>query len=196
MSRLKPGVSLPQANTNMVAVADGLAKELPKSNQGWSASVEPLQNNFLGDNVKSALWLMLGAVGFVLLIACANVANLLLARGTARRREIAIRTSLGASRWEIVRQLVTESMMLAMLGGVLGIALAAGLMQLILSIMPDYTLPSEADVRLNIPVLLFTLSACMLSGVLFGCAPAFQAARANTNEVLKESGRSASDGPV
>jgi predicted permease len=107
---------------------------------------------------------------------------------------VAIRSSLGASRWEIVRQLVTESLVLALLGGALGVALAAALMQGILAIMPDFTLPSEADVRLNIPVMLFTLGACMISGILFGCFPAWQAARANMNDVLKESGRSMSDG--
>jgi putative ABC transport system permease protein len=194
MGRLKPGVTMAQANANMTAVAQNLAKTFPKSNTGWGATVEPLQNNFLSDSTKTALWLMLGAVGFVLLIACANVANLLLARGTARRREVAIRSSLGASRWEIIRQLVTESLVLAALGGGLGIALAAGLLQVILAVMPDFTLPSEADVRLNVPVLLFTLGACLISGVLFGCAPAWQAARANVNETLKESGRSMHDG--
>jgi putative ABC transport system permease protein len=194
MGRLKPGVTLAQANANMVSVTDNVAKTFPKSNKGWSASVEPLQNNFLSDNTKTALWLMLGAVGFVLLIACANVANLLLARGTARRREVAIRAALGASRAEIVRQLVTESLVLACLGGVAGVALAAGLMQVILALMPEYTLPSEADVRLNLPVMLVTFGACVLSGVLFGCAPAWQAARANMNETLKESGRSTSEG--
>jgi putative ABC transport system permease protein len=194
LGRLKPGITLAQANANMVAVADQIAKAYPKSNTGWSAAVEPLQNNFLSKNTKTALWLMLGAVGFVLLIACANVANLLLARGTSRRRELAIRSALGASRVEIVRQLVTESLVLALLGGVLGVALAAGLLRAILAIMPTYTLPSEADVRLNVPVLLFTFGACVLSGVLFGCAPAWQAARTNTNDTLKESGRSMSDG--
>jgi putative ABC transport system permease protein len=193
MGRLKPGVTLEQANANMSAVADNIARMFPRSNKGWGATVHPLQNNFLSDNTKTALWLMLGAVGFVLLIACANVANLLLARGTARRREVAIRTALGASRMEIIRQLVTESLVLAVLGGVVGVALAAGLMQGILALMPEFTLPSEADVRLNLPVLLVTFGACVLSGVLFGCAPAWQAARANTNETLKESGRSMGD---
>jgi putative ABC transport system permease protein len=194
MGRLKPGVTLEQAGANMVAVTRQIAKTFPVSNTGWGASVEPLQNNFLNNNTKMALWLMLGAVGFVLLIACANVANLLLARGTARRRELAIRAALGASRAEIVRQLVTESLVLALLGGALGVALASGLLRAILAIMPTFTLPSEADVRLNVPVLLFTLTACMISGILFGCAPAWQAARTNMNETLKESGRSMSDG--
>jgi putative ABC transport system permease protein len=194
MGRLKPGVTLDQANANMKAVSANLERAFPKSNKGWSSSVEPLKNNFLSDTTKSSLWLLLGAVGFVLLIACANVANLLLARGTARQRELALRSALGASRWEIVRQLLVESLVLATIGGVLGVALAAALLKGILLLMPDGTLPTEADVRLNLPVLAFTLAACALSGILFGCAPAWQAARAKTNEALKEGGRSLAGG--
>ena len=194
MARLKPNVSLAQANENMVAVAANLARAYPKSNTGWSASVEPLKNNFLDDNTKSALWLLLGAVGFVLLIACANVANLLLARGTARQRELAVRTAVGASRGQVIRQLIIESLVLALIGGALGVALAAGMLQIIMALMPEYTLPSEADVRLNVPVLLFTLAACALSGVLFGCAPAWQASRSDMNETLKDAGRSIAGG--
>jgi putative ABC transport system permease protein len=194
MGRLKPGVTLEQANANMKAVSANLERALPKSNKGWSSSVEPLKNNFLSDTTKSSLWLLLGAVGFVLLIACANVANLLLARGTARQRELALRSALGASRWEIVRQLLVESLVLATIGGVLGVALAAALLKGILLLMPDGTLPTEADVRLNLPVLAFTLAACALSGILFGCAPAWQAARAKTNDALKEGSRSLAGG--
>ena len=190
MGRLKAAVSIPQANANMVAVAKNLADTFPKSNTGWSASVEPLKNNFLSTSTISALWLLLGAVGFVLLIACANVANLLLARGTARQRELAIRGALGASRGEIVRQFIVESVVLALLGGVAGVALAAGMLQLIMTSMPPYTLPSEADVRLSVPVLLFTLAACMLSAIFFGSVPAWQGARVDVNTALKDTGRS------
>jgi putative ABC transport system permease protein len=189
MGRLKPGVTVEQGTANMVAVARHIADEHPASNTGWSASVEPLQNNFLNQDTITALWLLLGAVAFVLLIACANVANLLLARGTARQRELAIRSALGASRGEIVRQFMTESLVLAVAGGVLGVVLAAGLLHVIMSLMPPYTLPSEADVRLNLPVLLFTLAATAVSGLLFGAAPAWQGARTNVNATLKESGR-------
>ena len=190
MGRLKSTVSIPQANANMVAVAKHLADAFPKSNTGWSASVEPLKNNFLSTNTVTALWLLLGAVGFVLLIACANVANLLLARGTARQRELAIRGALGASRGEIVRQFIVESLVLALLGGVAGVALAAGLLQVIMTSMPPYTLPSEADVRLSLPVLLFTLAACVLSAVFFGSVPAWQGSRVDVNTALKDTGRS------
>ncbi len=194
MGRLKPGVTIAQANSNMASVTRALAQEFPVSNTGWGASVEEFRNNFLSDNTKNALWLMLAAVGFVLLIACANVANLLLARGTARQRELAIRGALGASRAEVVRQLVVESLVLAVVGGVIGVLLAAGAMRVILSVMPTFMLPSEAEARLNVPVLLFTLGACFVSGVLFGCAPAWQAARADINSTLKEAGRTPGDG--
>jgi putative ABC transport system permease protein len=130
----------------------------------------------------------------VLLIACANVANLLLARGTGRRRELAVRASLGASQAAIVRQLMTESLLLALGGGALGLALASGLLKVIMAILPPSTLPSEADVRLNVPVLLFTLAACVVCSVLFGSAPAWRVARANVNETLKDAARSLSSG--
>ncbi len=190
MGRLKPDVTMEQANANMVAVAQRLAEQFPSSNTGWSASVEPLQNNFLSASTITGLWLLLGAVGFVLLIACANVANLLLARGASRQRELAVRGALGASRGVIVRQFLTESVLLAAVGGVVGVALAAGLLKAIMALMPEYTLPSEADVRLSLPVLAFTVFASMLSGVLFGSAPAWQGARTNINSALKDTGRS------
>jgi putative ABC transport system permease protein len=194
MGRLKPGVTLAEANANLSAVAAALARGFPETNQGWGASVEPFRNNFVTQDTKTALWLLTGAVAFVLLIACANVANLLLARGTARRREVAVRASLGASRSDLVRQLVTESVVLAMLGGAMGVALAYTLVHLIVVLMPPYTLPSEVDVRVNLPVLLFTLGACVLSGILFGLAPAWQAAKSNVNDALKEAGRAVGGG--
>jgi putative ABC transport system permease protein len=194
LGRLKPGVTLAQANADMVNVSKRIAEAFPASNKGWSSSVEPLQNNFLDRNTIAALWLLLGAVGFVLLIACANVANLLLARGAARQREIAVRASMGASRARLFSQFITESVVLAMIGGVLGLALASALLNGIMALMPAFTLPSEADVQLNAPVLLFTFAASVLSGVLFGVAPAWQGTRANLNEVLKEAGRSAIGG--
>jgi putative ABC transport system permease protein len=194
LGRLKKGVTLAQANADMAAVTKRIAEANPKTNTGWTASVEPLQNNFLDTDTISTLWMLLGAVGFVLLIACANVANLLLARGMARQREVAVRASLGASRGRLLRQLFTESVILAAAGGLLGIALAFWLTGVIMSLVPPNTLPSEADVRMSMPVLLFTLSMTVLSGLLFGCAPAVQSTRANLTDVLKQAGRSLTAG--
>ena len=192
MGRLKPGVTLAQANSDMDRVTRHLAETYPRSDKGWGATVEPLHNDFLNRDVIRALWLLMGAVGFVLLIACANVANLLLARATVRQKEVAVRASLGASRQRLFGQFLAESVALASIGCIVGVVLAWGLLKLIIALMPPFTLPSEADLRLSIPVLLFTVAASLLSGVLFGCAPAWLAARMNLNEVLKEGGRSAS----
>src|ERR1700691_5899686 len=190
-ARMKPGVTLVQATADMNAVTRHIADIYPKSNKGWGASVEPLKNDFLDRDVRTALLLLLGAVAFVLLIACANVANLLMARATTRQKEVAVRASLGASRQRLFSQFLAESIVLAFVGGALGVALAWGLLHVIVAIMPPFTLPSEADVRLNVPVLLFTVVATLFAGVLFGSVPAWQAARMNLNEVLKEGGRSA-----
>ena len=130
----------------------------------------------------------------MLLIACANVANLLLARGTARHRELAVRASLGASRGAIVRQFLTESVVLALVGGALGIVLAHALVNVVVALLPPFTLPTEADIRLNVPVLLFTVVASVLSAILFGLAPAWQAGRTDLSEALKRTGRSVSGG--
>jgi len=191
LGRMKPGVTLAQANADMDTVARHIAEDYPKSNKGWGATVVPLKNDFLNPETKKGLPLLLGMVGFVLLIACANVANLLLARGAARQREVAVRASVGASRRQIFSQFLIESLALASIGGVLGIALAWVLMKAIVASMPPYTLLSETDVRMSVPVLLFTVVSVMLAGVLFGCAPAWRAARMNLNEVLKEGGGSA-----
>ena len=192
LGRLKPGVTLAQANSDMDAVTGHIAELNPRSDKGWGAFVEPLKDDFLDRDVIRGLWLLMGAVGFVLLIACANVANLLLARATTRQKEVAVRASLGASPRQLFGQFLAESMALAAVGCLAGIALAWGLLKLVVALLPPFTLPSEADVRLNLPVLLFTIAASLLCGLLFGCAPAWQAAGMNLNEFLKEGGRSAS----
>ena len=189
LGRLKPGVTVEQANARLKLVAERQAAEFPDSNRGWTPSVEPFRNNFLSPATKNSLWLLLAAVGFLLLIACANVANLLLARGTARQREVTVRTALGASRVEIARQLLTESLVLALVGGAVGIGLAFLVMRAVVALMPQFMLPSETVIELNVPVLLFTVALSVVSGVLFGTAPAWQAARIDLNEMLKESGR-------
>jgi putative ABC transport system permease protein len=149
-----------------------------------------LHNDFFPKEAKQTLWLLMGGVGFILLIACGNVANLVLAKGTTRLKEVAVRTSLGASRWQVFSQFLTESLVLAILGGGLGIGLGWAIIKVMMAKMPAYTLPSEADVTLNIPVLLFTLFATTIAGMLFGCAPAWHASRVDPNETLKEGGRS------
>ena len=190
MGRLKPGVTLPQANAEMSAISARLAEAYPKTDKNWTATVEPLKNNFTSGDTIKALWLLLGAVGFVLLIACVNVANLLLARGTIRQKEVAIRSALGATRRQIFSQFLTESVALALIGGALGIGLAAVLVKTVVALLPPFAIPSEADVRLNLPVLIFSLATTILAGVLCGTAPAWQTSRWSLSDTLKEGGRS------
>ena len=194
LGRLKPGVTVEQANARLRLVAERQASEFPDSNRGWTPSVEPFRNNFLSPATKDSLWLLLAAVGLLLLIACANVANLLLARGTTRQREVTVRTALGASRVEIARQLLTESLVLALVGGAIGIGLAFLVMRAVVALMPQFMLPSETVIELNVPVLLFTVALSVVSGVLFGTAPAWQAARLDLNAMLKKSGRAVQGG--
>jgi len=188
--RLKDGVTLQQANAEMTAVAAHIAQANPHSNNGWSISVESMKDDWLTDNFKLTLWLFLGASGFVLLIACVNIANLLLARGTTRQKEIAIRTALGATRRSVFVQFVTESLLLAAIGGALGVALGYALMRGIKAALPFNTLPGEAIVRLSLHVLMVTIAATTFAGLLFGCAPAWNASRTDPAEFLKEGGRS------
>jgi len=196
MARLKDGVSLDQAQAEMNGIAGQLQNEYPKSNANRGVSVEPLHLNFLTDATRRNLWLLLGAVGFLLLIACVNVANLLLARGTSRQREVAVRAALGASRMRLFAQFLTESLLLAFLGGALGILLAGIIIDVIEAVMPPVgtMLPSEANIRISIPVLLFTIALTTVAGLLFGSAPAWQATRLDLNEVLKLGGRTGGAG--
>ena len=189
MGRLKPGVTLKQAQQNMDAVTAHIAQVYPKSDKGWGSYVEGLKNDFLPKERIKMLWLLLGAVGFVLLIACVNVANLLLARGMARQKELAVRGALGAGRRTIFAQLLTESLILALAGGALGVGVGYAMLQGLVAAMPRNTLPSEADLRLNIPILLFTLVATTVAGLLAGSAPAWFASRVDPAETLKEGGR-------
>jgi putative ABC transport system permease protein len=190
LGRLKPGVSIKQAQADMNAVAARLAAIYPATNKGWGAVVEPLKNDFIPRNRIMTLWLLAGAVVFVLLIACANVANLLLARSMTRQKEMAVRSALGAKSASIFAQLITESLLLAVVGGALGIACGYSMLRGLIAVMPPDTLPSEADLRLNFPVLLFTLAATSVAGLLFGCAPAWYAAHVDPADALKEGGRS------
>ncbi|HZD44897.1 MAG TPA: ABC transporter permease, partial [Acidobacteriaceae bacterium] len=190
MGRLKPGVTMEQARADMNAVTTHIAQQYPRSNKGWGAFVEPLKNDFIPPERIRTLWMLLGAVAFVLLIACVNVANLLLARSMARQKELAVRSSLGATPKTIFTQLLTESILLALVGGALGIGVGYAMLHAFMAAMPENTLPSEADLSLNFPVLLFTLGATTLAGLLFGCVPAWHASRVDPAETLKEGGRS------
>src|SRR2546426_13608 len=195
MGRLKDGVSLGQAQAEMNGIAQQLQTERPKPNP-TGASVESLHLNFLTEATRRNLWLLFGAVGFLLLIACVNVANLLFARGTSRQREVAVRAALGASRGRLFAQFLTESLVLAVLGGALGVLLAGIIIDLIATVMPPVgtMLPSEADIRISVPVLAFTIAITVIAGLLFGSAPAWQATRLDLNEVLKLGGRTGAGG--
>jgi putative ABC transport system permease protein len=188
--RLKPGFTLRQAQDDMDSVAKHIAEVYPKSNKGWGVMVEPLKNDFLPSERKQTLWFLLGAVGFILLIACVNVANLLLARGVARQKELAVRSALGATRKIIFQQLLTESLLLSVVGGMLGIGVGYAMLRAMIATMPAHTLPAEADLQLNLPILCFTVLATTLAGLLFGSAPAWYASRIDPGETLKEGGRS------
>ncbi|MFN0124627.1 MAG: ABC transporter permease [Blastocatellia bacterium] len=187
VARLKPGVSLEQASAAMDNIAAGLEKLHPNSNKDNRLRIIPLLENYVSD-VRGALQVLAGAVGFVLLIACANIANLLLARASTRRREMAIRAALGAGRWRIVRQLLTESVLLALLGGGLGLLLATWGVDLILRTSPD-AIPRAREIGLDNRVFGFTFAVSLLTGLIFGLIPAWQASRVDVHETLKEGGR-------
>jgi predicted permease len=187
-ARLKDGKTFAQLQNEMDGVADRLRREnAVHQSSGLRIRVVPFQQDVV-KSVSSSLWVLLGAVGFVLLIACANLANLLLARAAAREKEIAIRAAMGASRMRLARQVLTESLLLALLGGAGGILLASQGLSLLAALHPA-NLPRLGEIRLDGTVLAFTLTACMLTSLLFGIAPALQAARTELNETLKETGR-------
>jgi len=190
MGRLKPGVSLQQANADMDAITRHIAQIYPVSSKGWSASVEALHHDFTSPEMIKGLWLLMGAVGFVLLIACVNVANLLLARGTVRQKEVAVRAALGARRSQLFSQFLTESVALALLGGLLGVGFAWAMLRAIIATLPPFSIPTEADVHLSLPVLFFSLAATLVAGMLCGCAPAWQSSRWDLSGTMKEGGRS------
>jgi putative ABC transport system permease protein len=194
IGRINPGFTLEQVKAEMATIAARVIERFPERsdflvNAGWTATAVPLREQLFGD-VRAPLLVLLSAVGLVLLIACANVANLLLARAAGREKEIAIRAALGAGRWRLARQLLTESVVLALAGGALGVLLAFWTLRALLTLVPAETqIPILNEISLSTPVLLFTLGLSVGTGVLFGLFPAWSAARTDLHESLKEGGR-------
>jgi putative ABC transport system permease protein len=196
IGRLKPGVSLPAAQAEIDTITARLAAQYPDANLGLGATVYPI----VADTVRTystALWIMMGAVGFVMLIACANVANLMLARASGRQKEIALRAALGASRWRIIRQLLVESLIIALIGGALGVLIGFWGIDLLRAGNPGEAAkyaPGWKNMGINLPVLAFTLAISLLSGLLFGLAPAWHVSKPELNDALKEGGRQTTGG--
>lgn len=194
LAKLRRGVSLKEATAQMDAIGARIAKDYPDSNKGWGVSIDPFADTVVGTQLRQSLYVLLSAVGMVLLIGCANLANLTLARGTSREREVAIRASVGAGRWRLVRQFLTENVLLSVCGGILGLGLGLALKAGLVLAVPPFSLPREADVSIDSRVLLFTLALAILTGIVFGLAPALQATRPNLAGCMKEGGRGTSAG--
>jgi predicted permease len=191
-TRLTPGTRQKQTQAVLDAIASRLKAQDPTGEGGFGATLQPV-GDFVNGNAKPALLLLMGSVGFVLLIACSNVANLLLARGTIRRREISIRTALGAARMRLIRQLLTESLLLSVMGGLLGLGLAWVAVKALVAVHPS-SIPSVNTIAIDATVLAYTALLCGVVGILFGVAPALEGSRVNVSEALKEGARGSSNG--
>lgn len=190
IARLKSGISLEQAQAEINSINNQLQQEHPETNTGIGMKLVPLREQIVGD-IRPMLFVLLGVVGVVLLIACANVANLLLSKAAVRQKEISIRIALGANRWRVIRQMLTESAFLALAGGVLGLLIALGSVKLLIAYGPS-NIPRLKEISVDAGVLVFTLLLSFLTSVIFGLMPAFQASQPDLNESLKEGGRTSS----
>ncbi len=193
-AKLKPGVTLEAARKQMDAIGGRIANDYPDSNKGWGVVVDRYSDVLVDKDLKQSLYILLAAVGMLLLISCANIANLTLARGTSREREIAIRSALGGERSRIIQQFLAESVLLSVSGGVLGLALGYAGMAALKAVLPPYTLPAETEVALDVRVLIFTLVLSVLTGIVFGLAPAIATTRSNLAGIMKDSARNTSPG--
>jgi putative ABC transport system permease protein len=189
VARLEPSVTLNQARAQMDTIGAHVATLYPDSNKGWGVTVDPYIDQVVNPQLRRSLWVLLAAVGAVLLIGCANLANMALARGTDREHEIALRSALGASRLRLIRQLLTENIFLGFLGSAAGLGLGYAMMRGIKLSLPSDMLPSQADVRMDYGVLLFTMVIGILTAIFFGLAPALSGTRPDLAGSLKESGR-------
>src|SRR5260370_1482644 len=197
VARLKPGATQAHARVEMESIARRLEQQYPDTNRNWSATVIPLHKFMIGDLTEQYTLMLLGAAGFLLLIACANVANLQFARATGRMREVAVRTALGAGRWRVVRSLLTESVLISLFGAALGLLIAFWGVDLILAGMPvdvERFIPGWQAIRIDSRALFFTLGVAVFSGIVSGLAPALQSTRPNLNETLREGDRASSAG--
>jgi putative ABC transport system permease protein len=190
IARLKPGVTLDAAQADLAVVADRLAQAYPETNKGWSVILEPLRTGVMSSALQNTSLLLLGVVGFVLLLCCANVANLMLARGNVRAREMAVRSALGAGRSRIVAQLLTESLVLAALGGALGAAIGVVILKVAPTLVPVGVLPAAATIAFDGRVAIFCATAALIVGVLFGLVPAWQGTRTSPLQAISSESRS------
>ena len=194
MGHLKPGVTVKEAEADFTVIANRLSQVYPKDYpKHFTVRLESLTNSVVG-RFKATLFIVLGAVGLLVLIGCGNVANLLLARATTREKEFAIRSALGANRWRLVQQLLVESLILAIGGAAVGALLAWGGLKFLVALIPQNIIPSEAVIRLNTPVLAFTLCVAVLTALVFGLVPALKVARKDLNDPLRDSGKGISGG--
>jgi len=191
-ARLKDGVTLAQARANMDAIGKRIENDFPASNKGWGVVVEPYAETLINAQARTIILLLISSTGFLLLIGCANLANLALARGVSREREVVVRASLGAGRWDLIRQFLTENVLLSICGGLFGLVIGYGLMNGMGLMLPPFTLPREVNASMDGRVLLFALFVSIATGLLFGMAPALQATKPDLAAAMKEEGRGSS----